>query len=153
LKSSKMLRMPELKLKRMLEKKEKTERKKPKPEEEKKILLSRRENSKLFILVLTLLISQQMSRINFLLDLLKSKKSFRSLLIKSRQLLMLKQQSNPKNKPIEKPRKPLIVKLEKLRNNGSMTKLPLLLRLTSRVRENTRMLKTKLRSTEKFFQP
>jgi hypothetical protein len=148
-----MLRMPELKLKRMLEKKEKTERKKPKPEEEKKILLSRRENSKLFILVLTLLISQQMSRINFLLDLLKSKKSFRSLLIKSRQLLMLKQQSNPKNKPIEKPRKPLIVKLEKLRNNGSMTKLPLLLRLTSRVRENTRMLKTKLRSTEKFFQP
>jgi len=153
LKSSKMLRMPELKLKRMLEKKEKTERKKPKLEEEKKILLSRRENSKLFILVLTLLISQQMSRINFLLDLLKSKKSFRSLLIKSRQLLMLKQQSNPKNKPIEKPRKPLIVKLEKLRNNGSMTKLPLLLRLTSRVRENTRMLKTKLRSTEKFFQP
>ena len=88
-----------------------------------------------------------------MLDLLKSKKSFRSLLIKSRQLLMLKQQSNPKNKPIEKPRKPLIVKLEKLRNNGSMTKLPLLLRLTSRVRENTRMLKTKLRSTEKFFQP
>jgi hypothetical protein len=82
-----------------------------------------------------------------------SKKSFKSSKVKKMKPQLLRLKSKPKRQPLEKLRNQLIVKLEKLKHNGSMTKSPLQLRLTRRVSENTRMLKTKLRSTEKSFQP
>lgn len=151
--SSKRLRTPELKLKRMLEKKRKTEREKPKPEEEKKILLSKRENSLLSEMVVNGLLWTKKLRMRLKEDSLISKMSSKS----SKMLRMLPQLLRPRSKPkrqqSEKPRKRLNVTLEKLRSNGSMTKSPQPPRLTRRVSENTRMLKTKLRSTEKFSQP